>query len=135
MARALVVVGLVAIGVVAVLGLGFVGLIEVINRRESARVAIVVTTGEPMIVRTGVGNAPRSWLVPAQTGVLLPPGDHGTIEVLDEGCHLVGTALQPDLAAWQLVTVMPADVTESLAAPDATLPPFVEAETTRACSP
>jgi hypothetical protein len=133
-ARALVVVGLVAIGVVAVLGLGFVGLIEVINRREPARVAIVVTTGEPMVVRTGVGSRPRSWSVPAQTGVLLPPGDHGTIAILDEGCHLVDTVVQGGPFAWQLITVGPLDATVTLSTtPDATLPPFPEAELTDQC--
>ena len=135
MARALLVVGAVAAGVVLVLALGLIGLRDAINPSEPARVAIAVATGQPMVVRTGVGSRPRTWFVPAQTPVLLPRGVHGTIEILDEGCHLVDTVIQAGPATWQLVTVAPGDATVTLSTPDATLPPLPEAEATEACRP
>jgi hypothetical protein len=133
MTRALAVVGLVAVGIVLVLYLGFIGLRDAVNRVEPARVAVVVSTGELMVVRVGVGDRPRDYLVPAQTGVLLPPGDLGTIGLLDDGCHLVDTVRQGGPATWQLVTVAPGGATVALSAPDATLPPLPEAEPTELC--
>jgi len=135
MARAVVVVGVAAAGVVLILVVGFVGMLNWVNRVEPARVAVVVPTGELMVVRTGVGGRPRSFLVPAQTGVLLPPGEHGMIAILNEGCHLVYTVVQGGPATWQLVTVAPGGVTVTLSKPDATLPPFPEAEPTTICGP
>ncbi len=134
MARALLAVGVVAAGVVLVLALCFMSLVEWINRTEPARVAVVVPTCEVVVVRTGVGSRPRSYLVPAQTRVILPPGDDGTIEILDDGRHLLGTVvLAGGVVPWQLVTVGPGDATVALSMPDATLPPFPEAEPTDLC--
>jgi hypothetical protein len=106
-------------------------LIVAIAAPEPARVAVAVTTGEAVVVRTTVDDRRRSYLVPAQTTVVLPPGDHGRIEVLDEACHPLGVVDQGDTVVWQLVVVAPGAVTSDT--PVGTPPPLPEAEPTTAC--
>ncbi len=106
-------------------------LIFAIAPREPARVAVAVTTGEAVVVRTTVHDRRRSYVVPAQTTVVLPPGGHGRIEVLDEACHPLGAVDQGDTVLWQLIVVAPGAVTSDT--PVGTPPPLSEAESTAAC--
>lgn len=136
-AGAVLVVGAVAVAVVGLLLFGASGLMSTINRTEPARVAVAVSTGEAVVVRTGSGAQRRAWYVPAQTVVVLPDGEFGRIEVLDGGCHLLDVLEQvrvvPAQVPWQVVLVTPTGV--SIELPTGTPPPLPDAEETRACLP
>jgi hypothetical protein len=118
---------------VVALVLGFVASRVRSTTPSPARVAVAVSTGEAAVVQVGIGGRRHSYLVPPQTVVALPDGEHGRIEIRDEACRLLGAVDQARAVPWQVVLVTPAGV--SLELPTGTPPPLPDAEATQACSP
>lgn len=131
--RAIVLVGVVAVGVVVALVLGLVASTGASNDTSPARVAVAVSTGKAAIVQTGTGARRHSYLVPSQTVVALPDDEHGRIEIRDEACHLLGAVEQARAVPWQVVLVTPAGISEQ--SPEGTPPPLPDAEVSQACPP